>query len=159
MLKRLLLTVAATLVILSMLSCSSTPKYSHCELVIPLSNDFKEVSNEDYDATYSNGKFLVAVLRISFVAASNSGIPQTMTPYEFGNFWLDKCNRTADVISDGVAYCEYHDSSYGVEYFYLEAFYRSQYAYFVVLFAADARFEEDARTKFLGYAEDLYFTD
>jgi hypothetical protein len=126
---------------------------------ISLSDDFTKVSNEDFDITYSNGKYAVAVLRISFVAAVKEGIPETMTTVEFAEFWLDKCNRSANVITTPLAYAEYYDSESGGENFYLEAFYRSKYAYFVVLFMAKAADENEGRVDFLNYAESVCFTD
>ena len=135
--------------------------FSYCELKIGLSEDFYTVKDENFDAVYSNGKYTVAILRISFVAAVTENIPETMTPYEFGEFWIEKCNRDANIINDGSVYCEYY--GYGEdgkeEYFYLESFYRSRYAYFVVLFATDSDLEDVGRVDFLRYAGSVNFTD
>ena len=93
------------------------------------------------------------------VAAVNEGIAETMTPYEFGIFWIDKCGRDANIINDGAVYCEYYseDVHGEAEVFYLEAFYRSAYAYFVILFAAPTAEEEAGRVDFLNYAKSVYF--
>ena len=144
----------------SLFSCSDEKgaPYSHCEFVIPLSEDFYEVENKDFDVSYSNDEYVVAVLRISFVAGINEGIPETLTPYEFGRFWVEKCDRGAYVNDGEIAYCEYYDASGIKELYYLEAFFRSQYAYFVVLFASDSEKDDEAREEFLNYASGVYFT-
>lgn len=124
-----------------------------------MGKDFKSVSDKNFDAVWSNGKYTVALLRISFVAAVNEGIAETMTPYEFGLFWIDKCELDANIINGGTVYCEYY--AYGTdgeaEVFYLEAFYRTAYAYFVILFAAPVTEEEAGRVDFLNYAKSVYF--
>ena len=147
---------------LSVVSCSDgDTAFSYCELRIGLDEDFYTVENENFDAVYSNGKYTVAILRISFVAAVSEGIPETMTPYEFGEFWIQKCAREANLIKDGSVYCEYYDYGEDSEdgYFYLESFYRSAYAYFVILFAVDSDLEQAGRADFLRYAESVNFTN
>jgi len=149
------------LLVLSFASCSKhkTQKYSHCELSIPLTSDFKEVADKDYDVSYSNGKYAVAVLRISFVAAVREGISETMTAHAFGEFWLERCNRRATVKTDGVSYCEYYDQASGTEFYYMEAFYRTSYAYFVLLFAAPSIYDDAAFEDFLAYARGVTISD
>ena len=140
----------------SFFSCSEEV-FSYCELRLPLPDDFEQITDPNFDATYSNGNYAVAVLRISFVAAVMEGIPETMSVYEFGEMWLERSRRDANLIKDGVVYCEYNDRVSGVEYFYVEAFYRSAYAYFVILFTTSADLEDTGRVDFLKYAENLYF--
>lgn len=160
MFKRGMLFILIIAVVFSAVSCKdSDPVYSYCELIIPLGEDFKEVSNKDFDITYSNGEYVVAILRISYVAAVKEGIPETMTTVEFAEFWLEKCGRSANVITSPLAYAEYYDDSSGTENFYLEAFYRSKYAYFVVLFATKSEAEDEGRADFLNYAQGVYFTN
>ena len=161
MIKRLLLLLVCIAIILSLLtSCQDGDAiFSYCEANLPLGEEFKAVSDKNFDAVWSNGKYTVALLRISFVAAVNEGIAETMTPYEFGIFWIDKCGRDANIINDGAVYCEYYseDVHGEAEVFYLEAFYRSAYAYFVILFAAPPAEEEAGRVDFLNYAKSVYF--
>ena len=131
--------------------------FSYCELRIPLTEDFSEVKNENFDVTYSNGDYAVAILRVSFVAAVKEGIPETLSASEFGEVWLEKCERDANIINGDIAYSEYYDDAGGAEYFYLEAFYRSPYAYFVVLFTTVSDLEEAGRVDFLKFANDVTF--
>ncbi len=132
--------------------------FSYCELRLPLTDDFEEIENENFNVTYSNGNYAVAVLRISFIDAVVEGISETMSAYEFGEFWLERCDRDAKLKSDKFVYCEYEDRISSVKYYYLEAFYRSAYAYFVILFTTVPELKAQGRTDFLKYAENLYFT-
>ena len=160
MIKRVVFLLVTVGILLTFTSCSSEPSLlSYCEMRMPLGEGFYQTEDENFDVVYSNGKYLIAVLRISFVAAVSEGIAETMTPYEFGEFWIEKCQRDANLINDGAVYCEYYGNSEDKEQFYLEAFYRSQYAYFVVLFASDSEAEDVGRVEFLNYAESIYFTD
>ena len=133
--------------------------FSYCELRIPLGEDFYTIKDENFDAVYSNGEYAVAILRISFVAALREGIPETMSAYEFGEFRLDRCDRPAHLKGNDTVYCEYYDRASGREYFYLEAFYRSADAYFVVLFTTDAELDDEGRAAFLNYSKGVYFTN
>lgn len=159
MVKRIFLALISLIVILSSVSCGE-PKYKHCELVIPLDSDFKETENENFDATFTNGETIVAIVRISFVAAYSEGIPETLTPSEFGKFWLKKCARDAELINeDGISYSTYTEEQNGREYFYLESFLRSHSAYFVVLFATESSNKEEGRAEFLSYTKGIYFVE
>ena len=151
-------TISATLILLlcfSFVSCLDTDTvYSHCELTIPLADNFREIENENFDVTYTDGESAVAILRISFEAGLKSGISNLMSSYEFGEFWLERCERDASVVKEGTVYCEYYDG----EQYYLETFYRSKDAYFVVLFATAAKNREKNFGKYLEYAEGVKFS-
>lgn len=155
MIKQFLAAFIAAVLLLSFVSCRTVSGYSYCEMTIPLSADFRATENSDFDASWTNGDYAVAVLRLSFVAAYKEGIPETLTPLTFGAFWLERCEREANMINGNVAYCEYYDSGN----FYLEAFYRSKYAYFVILFASSESRESEAHAAFLAFADGVRFTD
>ena len=72
-------------------------------------------------------------------------------------FWVEKCQRVAYVNDSPLAFCEYYDDAGGQELYYFEAFYRSTYAYFVVLFASNGSAAAEAREDFLRLAEGVYF--
>lgn len=159
MIKRIVCVTLSLIIILSTVSCGG-PKYKYCELVIPLDSDFEKTENENFDASFTDGKSVVAIVRISFVAAYNEGIPETMTPSEFGKFWLRKCKRDAEVVSeDGLSFCTYYEDQNENEYFYLESFLRSHSAYFVVLFVTSKSNEVAGRADFLEYSKGIYFTE
>ena len=157
-------TLSALLIIVSLVTLfgcdgEKVNTLSHCEFRMPLPDEYSAVESNDYDAVYSNGSYMIALTRISFIAGMmGEGIPETLTEVEFAELYLEKCSREASVINDGVTYVEYYDMSGNDELFYLEAFYRSPYAYFVVLFVSGASLEDSARPEFLDFAESVYFT-
>ena len=152
MLKKVLSLLLAVLLSFTFISCSDEPPvYSHCELTVPLPENFYEVSDENFDVSYTDGECVVAILRISHDAAVNEGISNLMSTYEFGQFWLLRCERSANLINDGIVYCDYYDGGN----YYLEAFYRSKHAYFVVLFATSANKSEMCRSVFIEYANGV----
>ena len=65
------------------------------------------------------------------------------------------------MVKDGFTYCDYY--GYGAnseeEFYYLESFYRSAYAYFVILFATDFEAEKEGRADFLRYAGSVSFVN
>jgi len=141
---------------LSLVSCGED--YTHCELTLPLTDDFKSEKNEDFDAFFSNGTAAVALIRMSHAAAITQGVPDYLTAYEFGMLWLDMCDREAEMISTPeVDYCCYYEKSGEDNYYYLAAFYRSRYAYFTVLYCVNAELEDVWRVKFLDFAKGTYF--
>ncbi len=160
MIKRIFALISLLLVIFSFVSCEDekTPMLKHCELRLPLPEGFYEVENENFDVTFSNGKYMIALTRIPFEGGMKyDNIPETLTDVEFGEVYLKLCKREEEVYKNGVAYTEYSDMSGDNELYYLEAFYRSPYAYFAILFASHASASENARVDFLDLAGKVYF--
>lgn len=158
MIKKIISAFLALLLCFSFASCSDEPVYSHCELTIPLPNSFSKIENQDFDVTYTDGETAVAILRISFEAGLNSGISNLMSASEFGEYWLERCEREASIVKGSTVYCEYYETQGSHEQYYLEAFYRSKYAYFVVLFATAAENREKNVGKYREYADGVIFT-
>ncbi len=157
MLKRFAFLAVILAVCLGSVACSDERRFTHAELVLPLDGGYEEIESADFDKAYTNGAYVVTVLRISYVAAMTDGIAETLSAPEFAELWLERCDRSANVIKNPITHCEYYDSDGVGEHFYFEAFYRSKYAYFVILFAADSDAEDAAREEFMRYAENLYF--
>ena len=143
--------------ILSLASCGGDTVYSHCELVLPLEDEYVELESAVYDKVYTNETYVITVTRISFEAGMNEGIPETLSLPQFAEYYLEKCSREANIIKGEIVYCEYYESEGGVEHFYFESFYRSPYAYFIVLFAAHSSIEQEARNDFIDYAKNIKF--
>ncbi len=160
MLKKTLILILAVSLCLGFASCNKKPRYSHAELVLPLTDDFNESENDSFDASFTNGQIAVAILRISFVGAEVEGFGEALNETQFGNFWLKKCDRVADIEEyHGVSFCEYTEQAYGKSYSYLVAFYRSLSAYFVVMFATEENIYDEHRQKILEYARGVRFLD
>ena len=158
MLKRIIaLTVALSTAFLLFSCKESKGVFTHCEMKIELGEDFYTTEYEKFDAVYTNGRYLVAVRRLSFVAAVSDNISETMTPHEFGEYWVNRFGIFAVVKTDEITYCEYYDSNGADEYYYLSAFYRTAYAYFVILFVAPIAIEYPASDDFRSYAQRVTF--
>ena len=156
MFKRFLCILLTIAVLVTLVSCKED--YTHCELTLRLTEDFKREENSDFDLFYSNGIAAVALVRMSFSAALLQDVPDYLTAYEFGLLWLDQCDREAEMISTPeVDYCTYYETANGRKYFYLASFYRSQYAYFTVLYCVDSSMENEWSEKFLDFAKTAYF--
>ena len=159
MIKKTLALILVILTCLSIISCSEDPVvFSHCELTIPLAEDFYEISDENFDVSYTNGASVVAILRISHDAAVNEGISNLLTAYEFGEYWIERCERDTNLISGGGAvWCDYYDGEGTAARYYLEAFYRSKHAYFAVIFATPEIFYGELKNEFLSYTDTVVF--
>ena len=160
MIKRAISALLIT-VLLFLVSCGDdSTKYSHCEMVLPLDSDFYEIENSDFDVAYTNGVAAVAVLRLSFAAAFMQGIPETFNTDEFGRFWLRQCEREGEIKRhNGIAHCTYLQSDGKTSYFCLAAFYRTQYAYFVVVYTVGESVKNEWESRFLNYISTTYFVD
>ena len=153
--KKVLIIIICIATLCSLTSCGG-PKYAHHELVLNLPDSFEERKSSDFDAVYTDGILFVGVLRISFAAGLADNIPETMTATEFGELWNYRCERYADVKNErGVTYSEYYDARDGEQGYYFEAFYRSAYAYFIVLFATPAAYETVKCEEIFNYAEGI----
>lgn len=160
MLKRIVFLLLILAGVLFLPACSEPADYSHAEMRISLPESFSRIEKENYDAAFSDGRIIVALLRLSFAAAYNDGIPETMNSNEFARFWMNRSGNDAAVqLYEGVDYAEYSEEVEGEEYYYVTAFYRSRYAFFVVVFAARADSEADFRSEIFEYMTSVSFSD
>ena len=134
--------------------------YSYCELTIPLPSDFyTDESGEVYDAVFSNGEAAVAVVRITFAAAYADGIPDTYSPRAFAEFYKEN-NNQGDIellVSDGLPYYTYTLAEGEAEYFIMQTFYRSKYAYLIVSYMCPLLAKDSYFPVFLTCASNSYF--
>ena len=141
--KRFLISLLSAVLVFSLFSCGDY--YGHCELVLPLDKEYQAVESEGFDKSYTNGVYAVGIVRISFEAGFNQGIPETMSARELARFWKTQTGKDAVIETDGTTpYYTYELDGY----FYLSGFYRSPYAYFVVLMSAPIAVSESAKQDF-----------
>ena len=162
MYKRRLLSLVALLLAFSLTACGTKgPTHYYCELVIPLSEDYVQSDSEEFDVVYTNGECALGILRISFQAAIAEGITDTLSAKSFGLYYANlMCGRDVEMQKhSGVDYCSYYDGEGALEHYYLEAFYRSDNAYFVLLFATLKGNEDAYKDKILDIMSGVYFTD
>ena len=162
MFKRRLISLVALLLVFSLTACGGGgPTHYYCELVIPLSDDFVESDSEQFDVIYTNGECAVGILRISFQAAIAEGITDTLSARAFGLYYANvMCERDVEMQKHNkVDYCTYYDGEGALEHYYLEAFFRSDSAYFVVLFATLGEKASLYENDFLTFISGVYFLD
>ena len=160
MIKRTFAAFLILSLVFALASCGGDKTFGHCELRIPLSDGFSERDAEGFDVAYSNGDLAVAILRISFAAGYDEGIPETLMPNEFAAYYLYRTDRRAEIVSEyDFAYYEFSESYESGEYYHLMSFYRSKWAYFAVLFSSREEMREVSRGIFLEYADAAYFVE
>ena len=159
--------IAALLVpaaLLSLVSCKKDINVEYCELGIVLTKDFEKYdSNEVFDDAYSNGEAIVAFTRYSFVDCIEYGFLSTLTPERFAEVHLEKSGKSdstsVEQSGDVPYYCYTNKDSLGNEYFYMLAFYRTPYAYFVITFITPAYKSEEMLDKFIKIANSAYILE
>ncbi|MBQ8720395.1 MAG: hypothetical protein IJY65_05120 [Clostridia bacterium] len=142
-------------------SCAQND-YSYCELSLPLASDYYvNEPTEVYDAVFTNGEAAVAIVRISFSAAYADGIPDTYSPRAFAEFYKLN-NGQADIelsLEGDVPYYTYTLADGDAEYFLMQSFYRSKYAYLIVSYMCPNAAKSEYFSDFLTYASGAYFTE
>ncbi|MBQ7332814.1 MAG: hypothetical protein IJW38_00520 [Clostridia bacterium] len=158
MIKKLFALLLALTLTASLFSCDKEKVFGHAELRISLDGDFSEFEAESFDAAYANEEAVVGILRISYEAAYNSGIPDFLTTEQFAKLYMKQTGRVSEIKTyRGTPYYEYTDLTGGVENSYIASFYRSKYAYFAVFLATPAKNYSEISAKLLSYTETVIF--
>ena len=154
----LFLLVAFTL--LSLVSCTREKEFTHCELTMVLDKSFTEEESEEYDLLLTDGEVIISVIRLSFVAALESGIYDTYTAEEFARFFMYQAGKDSDLlIRGGIPYYTYTEEYNGSSFFHTLTFYRSYNAYFIVGYSISGDKSDSHIDRFLEYSEGVYFND
>lgn len=154
MYKKILIAILVVATVLSVVSCGKTNSFTYAELTLTFDRDFYEQESADYDLLVTNGKATAALTRLSFVDAMNQNISSAMSAEAFAKYLLSKKGQTADVFyrADYVYYT-YRENTADGEIYCMATFYRTAYAYVVVLYATAAAREMEYREKFFEYAD------
>ena len=156
--KRILSLILIFALSLFVVSCSEK-SFGHAELSIALSERFEEVENENFDKTYTNGISVVAIYRISHQAAFNQGLSDALTAEQFARLYMNRSDRKSEIkFRETTPYYEYTAQTDGIGTAYLASFYRSKYAYFLVLFACPEGSYEGLKSEFFAYIDSVIFT-
>ena len=165
---RALLKSASILLILSLIlslcACGATV-INHCELHITLSPDYTEYDSDgSYDLSYSDGRLIVGILRFSHAACLEDGVPITLTPLKFAEFYRSRAEG-----AEGLSAVDEHgDIPYftytltgesGTQYTYMPTFYKSYYAYFLVMFITPSELYEGTRVEIFDIIEGVYLVN
>lgn len=145
-------------VVFSLTSCSRGRVLEYCELSITLPSELREIRDKEElssllaDAAATDGELTVTLARLSFLAALEDGIPDTLGPEAFARVFAvrsglklygDPTASGGDITvqisdyGDAVYYTYgYSDSESGTPMRAVNAFYRTPYSYFVISFTA-----------------------
>ena len=160
--KRILGALLLISTLLSLFSCNEERvRCSYAELAIDLPKSFQPYEQEGiFDAAFYDGETMVGIVRISFVAGYDNGIPDTLSPEKFAQYYMSSIGRTGSVDKRGdVPYFIYYNTDSSTTYFYLATFYRTLYAYFAVTYITEAKNEYKNTEKYLEYATSAYMLD
>ncbi len=161
------LRVLAALLVLSLvfLLASCAPRYEHCELGIRLPESFERYEiGKAYDVAYSDGTMIVGMLRFSFGACPNAGIPITMDQYRWAEYYLEHAeglDNLSEIKTRGsTPYFTYTmEGDDGATYRYIPSFYITPYAYFVITFIFGEDYAAEATLEALDYIDTVYLID
>ena len=150
MLRKILVLLVTLSLVLSLFSCSKTKAFTCADLTLTFPADYREEdSGASANMLLSDGKSTVSIKRLSVIDAEAQGINSSYSDRQFAEFFLINSNidGVVSVYSD-VPYYSYYDTSGGVRLFCVAAFYRTPYAYFIVVFATSSDREREARDEF-----------
>ena len=107
----------------------------------------------------TDGKSTVSFKRLSLADAEKGGISPSYSDYQFAEFFLINSGIDGTVASYAdTPYYTYYDTADADRLFCLAAFYRTPYAFFIVIFATSASREGDARDEYFKILETATYT-
>lgn len=115
------------------------------ELSITLSDSFYQAEDPTSNLLLTNGKMTVSFKRLSFIDAEASGVSAAYSDVRFANYFLQNSGIDSEVFMSGdTPYYTYYSEG-ETRLFCLASFYRTPYAYFILIFATSADLERSAR--------------
>ena len=141
--------------LLMLCSCRGEDYYTHCELTLPLAEEYERVASESFDAVFSDGTATVYMTRISFDAAFADGIPDTYSALELARFYrLNNAHTDLEInTASHVPRYSYFGSDGDETVFMMHTFYRTPYAYFIITYSAPASLISEYENDFVRYAD------
>ena len=154
MLKKIITVILLCATLFSIASCGKKQSFTYADLTLTFDNGFYEEKSEDYDLLVTNGQATAALTRLSFVDAIKQDISGAMSADAFANYLLSKKGESAQVfMRKEYAYYTYREVTAEGELYCMATFYRTAYAYVVVMYATAASRESQYREKFFEYAD------
>ncbi len=150
--------------LLTLVSCGDAV-VNHCELHIKLTSDYTEYDSDgSYDLAYSSGRLIVGILRFSHAACLEEGVPITLSPLRFAEFYRNKAvgiEGLSEISEHGdIPYFTYTlEGESGTVYTYMPTFYKSYYAYFLVMFITPSELYEDTRVEIFDLIDTVYMVN
>ena len=150
MAKRVISLLLAAVLLISLLGCSGDVTFTCLDINLTLPSGYHEADAGDgANMLLTNNKSTVTVKRLSIVDAEKDGISGSYSAKQFAEFFLVNNELEGSITTYGdVPYYSYYDTATATELFCISAFYRTPYAYFIVIFATSAENEDAARKEF-----------
>ena len=154
MLKKIMTLALVALILTSATSCGKGKSFTYADLTLTFDKGFYEEESADYDLLVTNKEATAALTRLSFVDAIEQDTPITLSADEFAEYLLSISGKRYEVYNRGdYAYYTYYEEKDGGNIYCMATFYRTAYAYVVVIYATAASREADYREKFFKYAD------
>ena len=162
--KRLLCIALVVILLFSAASCKRNDNERvYCDIAITLPEEYEDYeTTSTFDIAFKSGKKVVGITRISFDAGINSGIAPTHTADRFAEEYKDASGYSELEINKhgDVPYFTYTlENVLGNEYTYMPTFYRTHYAYFVIMFLCPSESFGEEKAAFLSYTESVRIVD
>lgn len=160
MTRRTLSVILILAALLSLFGCSGTKDYTYCEIGFSLPASYRQIdASTDFDMAFESGESVIGVRRLSFDAIIKEGILDTHTPLAFASIYRDRLGVSdASPIFEHeyIPYFTYILTTASGRYVYMPTFYRTPYAYFVIILISKNELNEGGRVKFLEICESVY---
>ena len=152
MAKRVISLLVLIVFSLSLFGCGGDVTFTCLDINITLPNGYFEAdAGNSANMLLTNNESTVSIKRLSVVEAEAEGISGSYSAKQFAEFFLINNELEGKVASHGdVPYYSYYDTSSSVRLFCISAFYRTPYAYFIIIFATSPDREAEAREEFFG---------
>lgn len=146
--------------LLSFLACSSGKAYTYCEIGIEIPRSYRRFDAEgDYDMAFKDGRSVIGIRRFSFEAVVEDGILSTHTAFKFAEIYRERLEGVSPspMREHGyIPYFTYTRYSGGTSYTYMPAFFRTPYAYYMVVLVSENGINDGGRVKFLEILDTFY---
>ena len=138
--KRLLCLLVFLALCLSLVGCKPR-EYIYCEVGITLPRSYRPFdASGEYDLAFRDGDTVIGVRRISFDAAIKEGILATHSPLKFAEIYRDRVVGEGDAVMrehGDIPYFSYTRATSSGTYVYTPAFFRTPYAYFILILVTE----------------------
>lgn len=154
--KRILSVIVILTLSLSLIACGENA-FVCGELSITLPGGYTERERpEGANMLISDGKSTLTFRRISLLDASELGIPAGLSAGDFAELFLEESGVTGVISSyNRTPYYTYYAKGASVNLFTLCAFYRTPYAYFILIFATGEERESEGREEYFSALDSV----
>lgn len=159
MLKRILSLFILAVLSVSLCGCSDVSEFTCAELTVSLPDGYTERERpEGANMLLSDGTSTVTLRRTSLADAHKAGIPSGYSAVDFAELFLEMSEVEGELLDyHSTPYYTYYVTKDGVRLFCLASFFRTPYAYFIIVFATRAELEEEGREVYFSAIDSVTF--